>query len=141
MRDRIFITEADFDKLTRLVLSRRLSGVDAQHLSGLERELERAEVLADGQAFPPDVVTMNSEVRVMDLDSGDIKVYKLVFAPLAGSHNALSVLAPIGTALLGYRCGSIIEWRVPKGVRRLKILDVVCRTDAAGSHVGEGRMA
>jgi regulator of nucleoside diphosphate kinase len=141
MRDRILITEADFDKLTHLVLSRRSSGVDAEHLSGLEHELERAEVLADGEGFPPDVVTMNSEVRVMDLDSGDIKVYKLVFATAAGSDNALSVLAPIGTALLGYRCGSIIEWRVPKGVRRLKILGVVCRADAGGSQVREGRVA
>jgi regulator of nucleoside diphosphate kinase len=136
MRDRIFITEVDFQKLTRLVASRRWSGVDAEHLSDLEHELERADVLADGQALPSDVVRINSVVQIMDLDSGDIKSYKLVFMPEAGSDNALFVLAPIGTAILGYRSGSIVEWRVPKGVRRLKILRVLFQPEAEDVHDG-----
>jgi regulator of nucleoside diphosphate kinase len=68
---------------------------------------------------------MNSEVRLMDLDSGDTKVYKLVFPSQARTEKALSVLAPIGTAILGYPVGSVIDWRVPRGVRRLKILEVI----------------
>jgi regulator of nucleoside diphosphate kinase len=63
---------------------------------------------------------MNSEVRLLRMDSGEMKGYKLVFPSQAGAENALSVLAPISTAILGYRVGDVIEWRVPKGVRRLR---------------------
>jgi regulator of nucleoside diphosphate kinase len=137
MRDRIFITGTDYDKLRRLIAGRRGSGADAEHLTELEDELERAEVLDDTQTVSPDVITMNSEVRLMDVDSGEIKVYRLVFPSQARTENALSVLAPIGTAILGYRVGDVIEWRVPKGVRRLKVLDVLFQPEAAGVHTGE----
>jgi regulator of nucleoside diphosphate kinase len=137
MRDRIFITETDYDKLRRLIAGRRFSGTDAEHLTELEQELERAEVLDDNETIPADVVTMNSEVRLMDLDSGETKVYKLVFPSQARTEYALSVLAPIGTAILGYRVGSVIDWRVPRGVRRLKILEVLFQPEAAGLPSGE----
>jgi regulator of nucleoside diphosphate kinase len=93
-------------------------------------------VLGDGEPVPADVVTMNSEVRLMDLDSGETKVYTLVFPSQARSKNAVSVLAPIGTAILGYRVGSVIEWRVPRGVRRLKVLAVLYQPEAAGIDSG-----
>jgi len=136
MRDRIFITEADFEKLKRLIEGRRSTGVDAEHLNKLEQELERAEILNDIDTVPPDVVTMNSEVRLLDLDSGEVKVYSLVFPFQARSENALSVLAPIGTAILGYRIGDVIEWRVPKGIRRLKLLDVLFQPEATARNTG-----
>jgi regulator of nucleoside diphosphate kinase len=137
MRDRIFITETDYDKLRRLIAGRRGNRADAEHLHELEGELERAEVLADKRTVPPDVITMGSEVRLLDVDTGEIKVYRLVFPSEARTENALSVLAPIGTAILGYRVGDVIEWRVPKGVRRLKVLDVLFQPEAAGVPSGE----
>jgi len=137
VRDRIFITEADFDKLKRLIAGRRSTGIDTEHLSELEQELDRAEILDEGQPIPPDVVTMNSKVRLMDLDSGEINVYKLVFHSGVRSGDSLSVLAPIGTAILGYRVGSVIEWRVPRGVRRLKVLDLLFQPEAAGLETRE----
>lgn len=137
MRDWFCITEADFDELKRLVAGRRSTGIDTEHLNDLEQELEHAEVIDGSQTAPPDVVTMNSEVRLMHLDSGDVKVYRLVFPSEARSDNALSVLAPIGTAILGYRVGSVIEWRVPKGMRRLKVLDVLFQPEAARLQSGE----
>lgn len=137
MRDGIFITETDYDKLRRLIAGRRDIAAEAERLKELEQELERAEVLDDSQAVPPDVITMNSEVRLMDVDSGEIKVYKLVFPSQARTENSLSVLAPIGTAILGYRVGSVIEWRVPKGVRRLKVLDVIFQPASADPRSGE----
>src|SRR4051812_37344435 len=111
MRDRISITETDYDKLRQLIAERRSSSADVAHLNELEQELERAEVLDDRENIPPDVITMNSEVRLVDLDSGEIKVYTLVFPSQVRTDNALSVLAPIGTAILGYRVGSVIEWQ------------------------------
>lgn len=132
MKDRIYITEADHDNLRRLVAVRRGSGPETDHLRQLEEELDRAEILDNSQTIPPDVITMNSEVRLMDLDSGDIKVYKLVFPIQVRTDRTLSVLAPIGTAILGYRSGDVIEWRVPRGLRRLKVLDVLFQPEAAG---------
>jgi regulator of nucleoside diphosphate kinase len=131
MRDRIFITEADYDKLMHLIAGRRTAGTDTDHLKELEQELERAEVLSSAQSVPPDVITMNSEVRLMDMDSGEVRVYTLVFPSQARGENALSVLAPIGTAILGYRIGDVIQWRVPRGIRRLKVLAVLFQPEAA----------
>lgn len=125
MRDRIFITEADYEQIERLIAARRATGVDADNLTELEQELDRAEVLTAGQQVPPDVVTMNSTVRLRDLDSGEIREYTLVFPGRSRAANAVSVLAPVGTAILGYRVGSVMELRVPKGVRRLEVLDVL----------------
>jgi regulator of nucleoside diphosphate kinase len=133
MKDRIYITEADFEKLRRLIEGRRAAaGRDSEYLDVLERELDRADIV-EVEAIPHDVVTMNSEVRLKDLDSGDIKVYKLVFPSQARTENTISILAPIGTAVLGYRVGDIIEWRVPKGIRRLKVLEVLYQPEAAES--------
>jgi regulator of nucleoside diphosphate kinase len=132
MRDRIYITEADFERLRRLIEGRRsTNGRDNEYLEVLERELDRADIV-DAEAIPRDVVTMNSEVRLKDLDSGDIKVYRLVFPSQARTENSISVLAPIGTAMLGYRVGDTIEWRVPKGIRRLQVMDVLYQPEAAG---------
>jgi regulator of nucleoside diphosphate kinase len=132
MRDRLFVTKIDFEKLRRLVESRRAGhSSDRQYVDTLEQELDRAEVV-EPHAVPSDVVTMNSEVRLKDLDSGEVKVYRLVFPSQSRTGNTVSVLAPIGTAMLGYRVGDVIEWRVPKGIRRLEVLDVVYQFEAAG---------
>lgn len=131
MRDRIFITEADFDKLRRLIAGRR-GGTpsEREYLDKLEEELDRAEVVRP-EAIPRQVITMNSEVQLKDLDSGEVLVYRLVFPTQPRPENSISVLAPIGTAMLGYRTGDVIEWPVPKGIRRLKVLKVVYQPEAA----------
>jgi regulator of nucleoside diphosphate kinase len=132
MRDRIYITDADYERLRRLIAGRReANSVDHEYLDMLEQELDRAEVV-EPEAIPRDVVTMNSEVRLKDLDSGEIRVYRLIFPTQSRSENSISVLAPIGTAMLGYRVGNVIEWQVPKGIRRLKVLKVIYQPEAAG---------
>lgn len=132
MRDRIYITDADFERLRRLIAGRRgAKSMDNEYLDILEQELDRAEVV-EPDAIPRDVVTMNSEVRLQDMDSGEIRVYRLIFPAQTRTENSISVLAPIGTAMLGYRVGSVVEWKVPKGVRRFKIVDVVYQPESAG---------
>ena len=132
MRDRIFITEDDCERLRRLIAGRRgANPSDHEYLDTLEQELDRAELVEPG-AIPRDVVTMNSEVRLKDLDSGETLVYRLIFPTQMRTENSISVLAPIGTAMLGYRVGAVIEWRVPKGVRRLKVLEVIYQPESAG---------
>jgi regulator of nucleoside diphosphate kinase len=132
MRDRIHITEEDSEKLRNLIAGRRAANpVEHENLDMLEQELDRAEVVPP-EAIPPDVVTMNSEVRLQDLDSEIVQRYRLVFPSQFRWDHSISVLAPIGTAMLGYRVGDVIEWRVPKGVRRLKVVEVIYQPEAAG---------
>jgi regulator of nucleoside diphosphate kinase len=130
MNDRIFITKTDFEKL-RLLVERRSDGYshDRPNLDKLEQELDRAEVV-ESHAIPKDTVTMNSEVRLRDMDSGHVTTYRVVFPSQVRSPKDMSVLAPIATGLLGYRAGSIVEWPVPKGIRRLKILAVLNQPSA-----------
>lgn len=132
MRNRIYITRADFERLRRLIDGRRAGNAfDLEYLDTLEQEIDRADIV-EPEAIPRDVVTMDSEVRLKDLDSGDVKVYRLVFPTQARTENGVSILAPIGTAILGYRVGDIIEWRVPRGIKRLKVLEVLYQPEAAG---------
>ncbi len=130
----IVITEADYGRLQRLIeSSRQFRQRDAEHLDALEQELERA-TIAKATDVPHDVVTMNSRVRVRDLDSGREFIYQIVFPRDADvAKNRISVLAPIGTALLGYGAGTTVEWQVPSGMRRFRILDVEYQPEAAGA--------
>ena len=82
-------------------------------------------VVVDAEDVPAGVVTMHSRVRVQDVATGESWTYTLVFPHDADiASGRLSVLAPLGTALLGYREGDEIEWRMPGGVRRVRILEV-----------------
>ena len=75
--------------------------------------------------MPEDVVTMNSTVRVRDLETGEVDTYTLVYPHEADiEENKLSVLAPVGTALLGYRAGDVVEWPVPAGITRFRVEEV-----------------
>jgi regulator of nucleoside diphosphate kinase len=72
--------------------------------------------------MPSDVVTLQSQVRVRDRETGMVSNYTLVAPAQADvSSGYVSVVAPLGTALLGYREGDEVEWQMPGGVRRLWI--------------------
>ncbi len=125
MRDRIYITKIDAGRIGRLVAALRAgNALPIENLERLEQELDRAEVV-DEEAIPPSVVTLNAEVHLEDLDSGERMHYRLVLPNQSRSEIDISILAPVGTAILGYRTGEVVEWPVPKGMRRLKIHDVL----------------
>jgi regulator of nucleoside diphosphate kinase len=121
----IIISSADRDRLLQLIDSARLDRrIPSQSLDLLDGELARASIV-EPQELPHDVVAMNSTVWFRDLDSEEIERYALVFPPNADAiRGRISVLAPIGTALLGFRLRDIVEWRVPQGRRRLEITRV-----------------
>ena len=132
----IYITEVDLDRLTRLIDRNGWSrkGWNKPYLSRLEGELERAKVVAP-RDVPTDAVTMNSTVRLRDLGSGKQLTYTLVFPNEADvDQGKISILAPIGTAMIGYRVGDVIEWEVPSGLRRLKVEEVLYQPEAAGDY-------
>jgi regulator of nucleoside diphosphate kinase len=115
----------DTEKLRTLVEGERAPySLDRFNLLRLEDELERATVVPQAE-LPADVIRMHSRIQLKDLETGVELNYVLVYPHQAGSFpGAISVVAPVGTALLGHAAGAEIEWVVPRGVRRLKVLAV-----------------
>jgi regulator of nucleoside diphosphate kinase len=132
----IYITEPDHERLTKLIdIAREREGdANRKHIDSLEEELERAEVVQQ-KKIPPDVVTMRSTVRLKDMDTSEEMTYQLTFPTEANyDEGKISVLAPIGTAMLGYRRGDVIEWEVPSGVRRLRVEEVLYQPESKGEY-------
>ena len=135
VRDNILITRSDYEKLRPLVDGGRVfNGSDAQSVGRLAQELDRAEIV-ESDAMPGDVITMNSRATLKDLDSGELKEYRLIFPTQGRQGNDVSILAPIGTAMLGYRVGDVIEWQVPRGIRRLEVVEVLYQPEAQGGSI------
>ncbi|HNQ46672.1 MAG TPA: nucleoside diphosphate kinase regulator [Syntrophorhabdus sp.] len=133
MRKReIFVTQRDMERLQALI---EIGGrQDAAYLESLEEELDQAKVV-DPKDIPNDVVTMNSTVLIKDLDSNEEKTLVLVFPGKTNiNENAISILAPLGTALIGYREGDIIDWEVPSGKKRIQVIKVVYQPERAGDY-------
>jgi regulator of nucleoside diphosphate kinase len=127
----IYITETDKNKLKGLFSSTiGFRNRDLKTVKDLLQEIERAKVIPEnGQTL--DVVTMNSTVQVYDLDLQREYKYTIVYPEEAdSSESRISILAPVGTALLGYRRGDVVEWEVPAGKRRLKIMEVYPRVNS-----------
>jgi regulator of nucleoside diphosphate kinase len=128
------MTEFDVRRLDALCERLRHQVKPPPTPSALERELERA-VLVKPQAAPATLVTMNSQVEVLDLDTQERRCVTLVFPSMAGiDAGRISVLAPLGTALLGRSEGHEIEWVTPRGARRLRVARVVYQPEAAGRY-------
>ena len=127
----IVITQPDMTKLRALAgAGRAPSTYDQAHLQALETELERATVVKSDEV-PGDVVTMHTRVLVRDLHDDTLIECTLVFPSHADvGAKKISVLAPFGTALLGYREGDEFVWPMPGGDRRLRIERVLWQPEA-----------
>lgn len=89
----------------------------------------------DSTAIPHNVVTMNSRVRLKDMETDEEKIYTLVFPSDADIERyRISILAPIGTAILGYRAGDTVDWLVPAGKRKVRIQEILYQPEAAGHY-------
>jgi regulator of nucleoside diphosphate kinase len=131
---KIIITEIDHERLEDLLSSEFASVIGpSDHLDDLRAELDRARIVRP-EDVPRNVVTMNSTVILDDLDTKEKETYTLVFPDSADiAHDRLSVLAPVGTAILGQRVGDVVRWRVPQGWRRLKIARVIYQPEREGA--------
>jgi len=126
---RIVLSRFDYERLTRL-LDKIGSRPD---LESLREEIERAEIV-DPADVPGNLVTMNSVVRFVDEESGKESEVTLVFPGHADVESQrISVLAPIGSALLGLSVGDSIDWPMPGArTRRLRVVAVTYQPEAAG---------
>lgn len=134
MSRKIDITSKDRERILELIEKEREfgKGKNKDYLNDLEQELNRANIVAP-EEIPPEAITMNSKVLLKDLDLGEVTEYTLVYPDDANlAENKISVLAPIGTALLGYREGDVISWKVPAGVVKLKVEKIIYQPEAAG---------
>lgn len=125
----IYITERDLDRLERLIKAVKYnSNIDA-----LEEELARAKIVR-AEEVPPSVVTMNSRVQFLDCTSNEMSEVTLVYPQDAdASQSKISVLAPIGSAILGLSVGDTIKWEVPSGRKKtLKIIAVPYQPESEG---------
>ncbi len=127
----ITLSSQDLDRLEDL-----LELLPAKAFPGkaaLLAELNRAEVV-EPREVPPDLVTMNSTVRFVIVDTGEEFQMTLVYPKDAdGSAERISVLAPLGSALLGLSVGDELEWPRPGGqVMTVRVLDVVYQPERSG---------
>jgi len=124
----IYLTQGDMDKLLHLV-----DAYPGKRFGQLEHELVRAHVVARGE-IPADIVTMNSRVVFEDEGTGEHREVTLVYPGSADiDAGKISVLTPVGTALLGLRVGQSIDWELPGGAkRRYRIAAVPYQPEAAG---------
>lgn len=129
----IFITAFDLERLSKLILEAYGSDYrNSQYLEMLRQELDRAKIVSSTD-IPAGVVTMNSTVCLEDLDTHEEEIYTLVFPEDADlTQGKISVLAPIGTAMLGYEVGDSFEWDVPAGKRRLRVKRILYQPEASG---------
>lgn len=125
----IYISRDDYMKL-RLLLATALYSNGNTALQKLRDELDRAAVL-DPATFPSDVVTMEASVEFEDLGTSELEEYTITFPDRANvEQKRLSILAPIGTALIGCRVGDVVSWTTPGGMRQLKVRRVTPAADA-----------
>jgi len=118
----IHLTENDLQKLRKLLREARSdAGRDLENLRRLEGELDRATVVEEG-ALPPDLITMNSRVEMVNLDTSEPCTYTLVFPEYADIDDGrISVFAPLGMAMIGYRSGDSFSWPAPGGMIRFRV--------------------
>ena len=126
----LLMSRLDVERIESLLETPAAQRVDT---SALEAELERATVVEPAQ-MPPDVITMNSTARFLEETSGEERELTLVFPHDAdGSAEKVSILAPVGSALLGLHVGDSIEWPLPGGrTIRLRVLSIRYQPEAAG---------
>ncbi len=124
----LIMTEMDYQKLLGLV---RHSNSAISEM--LEEELSRASIVPVG-SLPADVVSMNSKIKFVDLETGKESVVTLVFPHEASvDENKISVMTPVGAALIGLRVGQTIDWTFPNGkTKEIKVVEVIYQPEAAG---------
>lgn len=127
----IIMTAADHAELDAVIrFTGKVSDRARAEFVALENELKRAEVVAP-EEISADVITLNSRAGLLDLESKERMQFTLVLPRDANiEEGKISVLAPLGTAMIGYRVGDTFEWPVPYGRRRLKVTDVHFQPEA-----------
>ncbi len=129
----ITVTQLDFVRLSKLIqMIREDKSIDIEYLNYLGVELKRAAKI-NSKKITPDFVTMNSVMEVTLLETGKRMELRLVYPNQADfSKGLISVLSPLGCALLGYKNGDIVSFKAPMGEQKVRIEKVIYQPEAHG---------
>jgi regulator of nucleoside diphosphate kinase len=132
---KLYVTETDLKRIRNLLGSlKSFSKRDIENVRELDAALSQAEIV-NSHDIPKDIVTMNSTVTIQDLMTNERTIYTLVYPEKADyKQGRISIIAPIGSALLGCKIGDITEWKIPKGVKRIKIEEIHYQPETAGDY-------
>jgi regulator of nucleoside diphosphate kinase len=131
-QERIYTTENDLELLSQLIENMRMhQNGEMSYVNTLEEKLEFAESVAP-EKIAADVITMGSQVKVLDLDTNKGQVWSIVFPDEANyDEGKISILAPLATALLGHKKGDTVLVKAPTRTRRLKVEAVLFQPESA----------
>lgn len=135
METEIKITVLDYIRLNKLVVtSRNEKNIDLKNLDKLEREIDRAEKV-ESKKIAPEFVTMNSVVQVMDESTNKQMTIRIVYPKEADFKKGnLSILSPLGIALLGYKVGDKVQFDAPNGLVTIRIQQIDYQPEANGEY-------
>ncbi len=127
----IVITAADHYELTAAIVAAKKLDVRHYEMRSLQEKLANAKVVSAGD-LPSDLITLNSRAQILDIATNEQLNLTVVF-PLEANlgEGRVSVLDPLGSAMLGRRIGDEFEWAIPHGMRRLKVTAVHFQPEAA----------
>ena len=130
---KVTLTKNDYTRIykafTDAINSKTINSNEAEKLLS---ELSKAEIVPS-EKIDKDVVTMNSEVKLFFENTQKEQSFKIVYPQDANlKENKISIFSPIATALIGYKIGDEIEWIVPGGMTKIKIVDHIYQPEAAG---------
>jgi regulator of nucleoside diphosphate kinase len=135
-RKDIYITQYDLERLLKVL--RELP--EKKHVTNfsvqeLEDELNRG-IVVSPKEVPENVITMNSRVLMRDVESGNDMTLWLVFPDKVDAvKNPVSILSPLGTAMIGYKVGDVFEWESPSGTKKIEVLDILYQPERVGNFV------
>lgn len=135
MGNEITITKLDYIRLRNLLLSKeKTARVEAHNIFNLSSQIERA-LKVESREITPDYVTMNSSVSIKDVKTNRSMAVKLVYPGEADFKKGhISVLSPLGMALLGCKQGQVISYRAPRGEIKIFVGKIEYQPEASGEY-------
>ncbi len=130
---KVTLTKNDYTRIYKAITDAKNSKtINSNEAEKLLSELSKAEIVPS-EKIDKDVVTMNSEVKLFFENTQKEQSFKIVYPQDANlKENKISIFSPIATALIGYKIGDEIEWIVPSGMTKIKIVDLIYQPEAAG---------
>ena len=130
---KVTLTKNDYTRIYKAITDAKNSKtINSNEAEKLLSELSKAEIVSS-EKIDKDVVTMNSEVKLFFENTQKEQSFKIVYPQDANlKENKISIFSPIATALIGYKIGDEVEWIVPGGMTKIKIVDLIYQPEAAG---------
>ncbi len=131
----LILNRLDYTRIKKSVNDARQSrSINQTEADKLMSELESARIV-EPEDMPPNVVTMNTIVKLSFLNNNKQVQFQIVYPEQANyTQNKISIFSPIATALIGYSVGDEIQWIVPAGITNIRIDDIIYQPEAAGDY-------